>query len=74
MVESSCKVLHGIIVKDAEVNYQNNKLENCRIICSKVENVMKELSNDLKNNPSGSHFVACLDPPRAGVPCSTKNR
>ncbi len=28
---------------------------------------MKNLSNDLRVNNPGCYFVACLDPPRAGV-------
>ncbi|CAD8139765.1 unnamed protein product [Paramecium pentaurelia] len=59
MNQSSCK--------DANENYKINNLQNCQIICSKVEDVIKKVAQDLKSFEGKQQLMACLDPPRAGV-------
>lgn len=40
MNEQSCE--------DAKRNYELNGFDNCKMVCSKVEGVMKEISTELK--------------------------
>jgi tRNA/tmRNA/rRNA uracil-C5-methylase (TrmA/RlmC/RlmD family) len=50
-------------VEDAKQNAIRNNIENCQFFCGNAEAIM----SSVVSRAQGSHVVAVLDPPRAGL-------